>query len=151
MAPDSSSRNAARFAQLVLALALVTPGAGAQTHLNVPHSAEEVRQFVDPPSNAPCTTCGIVVSVSTEAAPASRARARVDLARNPTLTGGPGGQLATVPLGPKGAGASQEIVTKITVRYDSGAYGRFEQHGEAQVKKGDRVRVTDDRVEPYPR
>jgi hypothetical protein len=151
MAPDSASRNAARFAPLIIALSLVTPGAGAQTQLNVPHSAEEVRQFVDPPSNAPCTTCGIVVSVSTQAAPAARARARVDLARNPTLTGGPGGPLATVPIAGKSAGSTPETITSITVRYDNGAYGRFEQNGEAQVKKGDRVRVTDDRVEPYPR
>jgi len=37
------------------------------------------------------------------------------------------------------------------VRYDNGAYAAIEQEVEPQVRKGDRVRVNEGRVEPYAR
>jgi hypothetical protein len=151
MAPRSPSRTAALHLAFGLAAAACASGATAQTNLKLPQSGAEVRQFIDAPEDKPCTTCGVVVSVAAESAPAGGGKTRLNLAQNPTLTGGPGGQLATVPLGRKGAEATAETITVITVRYDNGAYTRVEQRGAAAVQKGDRVRITDGRVEPHPR
>ena len=137
---------------LGLAAAASSPAVNAQTNLKIPHNSDEIREFVAEPAGQPCTTCGIVVSVRTETAPAGGGKTSLNLASNPTLTGGPGGQLATVPIGPKREGAAgPEMITVITVRYDSGSYARVEQHDETPLKKGDRVRVTDGRVELHQR
>lgn len=44
-----------------------------------------------------------------------------------------------------------EIYAQITVRFDDGRYGRFEQDNAAGLRVGDRVIVVNEKVEPAPR
>jgi hypothetical protein len=140
-----------RALALGLALTACAAAAQAQSSLEIPHGSAQVLDLVREPADETCTTCGVVVSVRSQPAAAVRGKTGIGLARNPSLAGGPGGELATVPIGPQPVPTLSEAVTVITVRYDNGAYTQVEQRGEMQLRKGERVRVTAGRVEPEPR
>ncbi|MCC7548862.1 MAG: hypothetical protein IT532_13935 [Burkholderiales bacterium] len=44
-----------------------------------------------------------------------------------------------------------EIHYEVTVRFDDGRYGLFEQNQLASLRVGDRVQVVNDKVEPAPK
>lgn len=154
MTPLPNLHSALRFAAALLALA-GTVDASADTPLKLPESYKDVEKVMQRPDEGPCTTCGVVVSVRSGTPGAATGPARPNVAKNPTVLGGPGGPLVAVPILGAG-GASKEYrkpqaptsVYIVTVRYDNGAYAAIEQEAEPQVRKGDRVRVNQGRVEP---
>lgn len=154
MTPIPHLRSALRCAAALMALA-GSVGAMADTPLKLPESYKDVQNVLQKPDDGPCTTCGIVVSVRSGTPASTSGPARPNLAKNPTVLGGPGGPLVAVPIAGAG-GESREYrklqtpaaVYIVTVRYDNGYYNAIEQQDEPQVRKGDRVRVTDGRVEP---
>jgi len=155
--PFPKLRLAVHCAAALLALA-GTVGASADPSLKLPESYKDVVKVMQPPDDGPCTTCGTVVSVRSGSPGGGSGPARPNLAKNPTVLGGPGGPLVAVPI--LGAGGESKDYRKpqapasvyiVTVRYDNGAYAAIEQEVEPQVRKGDRVRVNEGRVEPYMR
>jgi hypothetical protein len=150
--PDRTTRQL-QLAAALLAAAASLP-AGAQTGLKIPQNAGEMEQVLKQPAGPECARCGVVVSTMTEPSGIPRAPQRPNLAKNPGLIGGPGGQLGTAPLVGLG-GEAKEYRTQdvpipiyvIIVRYDDGRHDRIEQETDPQVRKGDRVRVTDQGVE----
>jgi len=123
--------------------------AAAQSPLKIPQSPEEYRALTKDRDGKPCTTCGVVASLRTRSASSSGSAGGSNLGANPAMDGGPGGDLATVPIG-KGAGKPPKpaVIHVISVKYDNGSYGLVEQSDEPRLKMGQRVRVTDGRVEP---
>jgi hypothetical protein len=146
LAPNKAFRLA--LALMISACAL---GATAQSSLKIPQNAAELKELMQEPDGKPCTTCGVIVSMRTQSKPPSKEKGAPNMGMNPALDPGPGGELATVPIGKTGAAnpPKPDIIYVVTVRYDSGAYGFIEQSVEPKLKKGERVRVTDGRVEPY--
>jgi hypothetical protein len=149
--PDRTRRRLRLAAALATAISLP---AGAETGLKIPQNAGEMEQVLKEPAGPECARCGVVVSTMTEPSGIPRAPQRPNLAKNPSLTGGPGGQLGTVPLVGLGGQAKQYRapdepipIYVIIVRYDDGRLDRIEQETDPQVRKGDRVRVTDQGVE----
>ena len=150
-------RFALHFAAALLAMAGAV-GASADTSLKLPESYKDMEKGMQTPDDGPCTNCGIVVSVRSGTPGSGTGPARPNVAKNPTVLGGPGGPLVAVPILGAGGEAKEyrrpqapTSVYIVTVRYDNGAYGAIEQEVEPQVRKGDRVRVNEGRVEPYMR
>jgi hypothetical protein len=136
---------------LALTISTCSPGATAQSNLKIPQNAAELQELLKEPEGKPCTTCGIVASVRTKSKPSSKEKNAPSPATNPGFDTGPGGDMATMPIGKQGAAKppKPDITYLVTVRYENGSYGFIEQSDEPTLKKGDRVRVTDGRVEPY--
>lgn len=139
-------------ATLRLALVLFMCGgslnAVAQSNLKIPQGTAEYKELMKDRDGKPCTTCGAVVSLRTRSASSGGSGAST-LGASPALDTGPGGDLATVPIGkavPKPGKTG--IIHVISVKYDNGSYGLVEQSEEPRLKMGQRVRVTDGRVEP---
>jgi hypothetical protein len=137
-----------------LLLAAASLPAPAQTGLKIPQDAGEMQKLLKEPDGPDCARCGVVVSTMTEPSAGPRAPQRPNLARNPGLIGGPGGQLGTVPIVGAGGAATQYrtpdgpmTVWVVVVQLDDGRLDRIEQETDPQVRKGDRVRVTDRGVE----
>lgn len=150
--PDPTRPSLHLAAALLFAAASLP--APAQTGLKIPQDAGQMQKLLKEPAGADCARCGVVVSTMTEASAGPRTPQRPNLARNPSLMGGPGGQLGTVPIVGAG-GAAKEYrapdgpitVWVVVVQLDDGRLDRIEQETDPQVRKGDRVRVTDRGVE----
>jgi hypothetical protein len=150
--PDPTRPSLHLAAALLFAAASLP--APAQTGLKIPQDAGAMQKLIEEPTDADCTRCGVVVSAMTGLSAAPRNPQRPNLARNPTLMGGPGGQLGTVPIVGAGGAAKQYrepdgpiSVWVVVVQLDDGRLERIEQETDPRVRKGDRVRVTDRGVE----
>lgn len=136
----------ASFAVLALLAALGAAQAKAQSNLILPSSPDDYRKLAKPAqAPGPCTTCGVVSNVRSQ---------QVDIGKNvPQATPG-GAVLQGTPIIGTGTAvqdarkSSIETTWKVTVRYDNGQYAAFDQDDEPTVRKGDKVRVIDGRVEP---
>lgn len=135
------------MACLLLALALPVLAA-AQSQLILPQNHEDLRKLLQKDDAGPCEKCGVVTNVRSEARPpASRSSAHPS-------DGGIGGPLVTSPIIGSGSVVSDArnahkatTYYKMTVRLDDGTYAFFEEDDEPVVKKGDRVRIVDGRLE----
>ena len=70
----------------------------------------------------------------------------------PATLGGPAIQgapiIGTGTTVPDGRKSPMQTSWRITVRYDNGHYATFDQGDEPSVRKGDKVRVAQGRVQP---
>lgn len=132
-------------AVLALLIAVGVAPALAQSSLVLPSSADDYRKLAKPVvPPGPCTTCGVVTDVRSE---------QIEIGRKaPTAT--PGGPvLQPAPLVVTGTAvqgppkSSKQTIWKVTVRYDNGSYAAFDQDDEPTVRKGDKVRVAEGKVE----
>ncbi len=131
-----------------LLLALTLPAlALAQGKLILPQGHDDMRKLMQQDNSGPCEKCGVVTDVHGEARPpGSRTPA------HPT-DGGIGGNLVTTPIIGSGSVVSDArnahkstTYYKMTVRFDDGTYGFFEDDDEPDVHKGDRVKIVDGQI-----
>ena len=133
-------------AALALWATLFSPPSLAQPNLILPTSPEDYSKLAKPAlPPGPCTTCGVVTNVRSEQSEVSRKPLPATLG-GPTIQGAPIiGTGTTVQDGRK---SPKQTSWKVTVRYDNGQYATFDQSDEPSVRKGDKVRVAEGRVQP---
>ena len=150
MMPNSLSPRVALRLAILLFICSGTPGATAQSPLKLPQSAAEYKELTKDRDGKPCTTCGVVATLRTRSASSGGGNSAPNLGPDPAFEGGPGGDLATVTIGKGGVAKPPKpaIIHVISVKYDNGSYGLVEQSEAPRLKVGQRVRVTDGRVEP---
>jgi hypothetical protein len=131
-------------ALLWLALALQEP-AVAQSELILPQNLDDISRLSKPADAGPCDKCGVVTDISSK-------QRELRQRRNAPVPGSP--VMATTPIIGSGdvVKEGREPVTRstsyvVTVRYDDGAYAFFEQDEKPTVRRGDRVQVSEGRVE----
>lgn len=135
-----------------LLLALALPAfALAQSKLILPHSQEDLRKLMQKDDAGPCEKCGIVTDVRTET------RQPGSPTTGLPAESGIGGNVATSPILGSGsvvkdAKNAQKPTTyyKMTVRFDDGTYAFFEQDDAPAMRKGDKVKLIEGRVERGP-
>ncbi len=129
-----------------LLIVLLAPAVQAQSNLILPKNPDDIRALTKPAAESgPCTTCGVVTNVRSE---------QVDIGKKaPQATPG-GAVLQGAPVIGTGTAvqdarkSSKQTRWKVTVRYDNGQYAAFDQDDEPAVRKGDKIRVPEGRVEP---
>jgi hypothetical protein len=133
-------------AALALLAALCTPPSLAQSNVILPSSPEDYSKLAKPAlPPGPCTTCGVVTNVRSDQIEVSK-KAPPPTPGGPVLQGAPIiGTGTTVQDGRK---SLKQTSWKVTVRYDNGQYATFDQSDEPSVRKGDKVRVAEGRVQP---
>ena len=131
---------------LALLAALCTPPLLAQSNVILPSSPEDYSKLAKPAlPPGPCTTCGVVTNVRSHQIEVSK-KSPPATPGGPVLQGAPViGTGTTVQDGRK---TPMRTSWKVTVRYDNGQYATFDQSDEPSVRKGDKVRVAEGRVQP---
>jgi hypothetical protein len=132
-------------ALLVLLVAVGAAPALGQSGLVLPSSADDYRKLAKPVvPPGPCTTCGVVTDVRSE---------QIEVGKMaPTATPG-GAVLQPSPIVGTGSTvqdarkSTKQTIWKVTVRYDNGSYAAFDQDDEPTIRKGDKVRVAEGKVE----
>ncbi|MCB1940444.1 MAG: hypothetical protein KDI53_00055 [Candidatus Accumulibacter sp.] len=137
-----------------LGLLLATPQATlAQGQLQLPRGDADYRQLQQEElRSGPCERCGVVYAIRTlSRAGSGRRDPAAAVGRD---VGAAGSHLVTAPI--IGSGSTVKDARKanapvrsyeITVRYEDGSFASIAQSDEPLVRKGDRVRVVDGRVE----
>jgi hypothetical protein len=127
-------------------LALALPASAlAQSELILPQNLDDIRQLSKQAEAGPCDKCGVVTHISSK-------QRELRQRQNTPAPGSP--VMATTPI----IGSNDVVkegrtpVTRstsyvVTVRYDDGAFAFFEQDDKPTVRRGDRVRVSEGRVE----
>lgn len=145
------------FPKLTIAIAIggsIALPAAAETPLILPRNPAELRQMgVDPAVK--CAQCGVVTSIRKGAEEMDAPDSGQDL--TPAyLSDGPVDNIGAVPLiGRNADEARQQMAPSssadylITIRYDNGQYAVFEQPEKPGIRKGDRVRAQDGKVELF--
>jgi hypothetical protein len=122
--------------------------AGAQTALNIPMNAAEMRKYMGDYDNA-CPVCGTVTNV--RAVQANDTGSETDIAPGPEDIGGETVYIRPLfSTGGDSAKSHESAATgkwRITVLYDNGSYAVFDQLQKPAVMKGDPVQVVAGRVE----
>ena len=135
--------------------ALVAAAAQAQTSLKLPQSSRDYVELLKNSESDECPGCGVVTQVRGMGA-------EVPGAPRPPAAGLPS---TGTPLGGEGAPSTPVFAREtreyseslrqpkpayymVTVRFFDGSLGQYQQFDEPTVQRGDRVRVTQDRVEP---
>jgi hypothetical protein len=139
---------------IAIGVAIALPVA-AETPLILPKNPTELRQMTSEPASSQCPQCGVVTSVRTAAEEMESPDSGQNLA--PAYTSdGPGDNVGTVPLlGRNAKEARQQMAPSssaaylITIRYDNGNYAVFEQLEKPGIRKGDRVKVQEGKVELF--
>lgn len=129
-----------------LALALALPASTlAQSELILPQNLDDISQLSKQAEAGPCDKCGVVTNISSK-------QRELRQRQNTPPPGSP--VMATTPIIGSGdvVKEAREPVASSTsyvviVRYDNGAYAFFEQDDKPTVRRGDRVRVSEGRVE----
>ena len=122
----------------------------AQSKLILPQNQDDIRRLTERADAGPCVNkCGVVTDV--------RSASRQPGPSRPVATPPPSGigsNVATTPIigsgsAVKDARKASKPTTfyKMTVRFDDGTYGFFEQDDQPAVRKDDKVEIIDGRVE----
>ncbi|MDP2827116.1 MAG: hypothetical protein Q8O37_00765 [Sulfuricellaceae bacterium] len=149
----------AMFPKFTVAIAIgcsIALPAAAETPLILPKNSTELRQMVSEPAGSTCTQCGVVTSVRTGKETADPTSDANDDLAPAYMSDGPGNNVGTVPLvGRNAKEARQQMAPSssaaylITVRHDNGTYAVFEQQEKPDIRKGDRVKVKEGKVELF--
>lgn len=132
------------LAAIVLAV-VVAPWSLAQTSLKLPSGDDDFRELIEEPRGGPCERCGVVTAIRQQAHEGPRQRPPAP-AIAPSLVSAPIIGTGSVVEDARQVHAPL-LSYVVTVRYEDGTYAFIEQHDEPTVRKGDRVRVVDGRVE----
>ena len=125
-------------------LAMLAPGALAQSHLKLPTDQNDIRKLMQVPAEEGCTLCGIVTNIRSE---------QREVVKGPATSLPGNGALTGTPLIGRGDAVKEARVKpvatsyKVTVRYDNGQYAAFDQDEPPTVRRGDKVRVLEGRVQ----
>lgn len=132
------------LAAIVLAV-VVAPWSLAQTSLKLPSSDEDFRELIEEPRGGPCERCGVVTAIRQQTREGARQRPPAP-AIAPSLVTAP--IVGTGTVVEDARQANEPLLSYVvTVRYEDGTYAFIEQHDEPTVRRGDRVRVVEGRVE----
>ena len=143
---------------LAALLALGAAQAAAQAPLKLPRTQGEIRALMRETNDPICLRCGVVASTSTLTGAPGTGPQPSDTASMP-LPGASGldSGVGTVPFGSERAKAERDRMRQapparyeVVVRYDDGTVGRLELAHDPGLKRGDRVKVEEGRVERYP-
>ena len=133
-------------AALALLAALCTAPSLAQPNVILPSSPEDFSKLAKPTlPPGPCTTCGVITNVRSDQIEVSK-KAPPATPGGPVLQGVP--IIGTGTAVQDGRKSPKQTNWKVTVRYDNGQYATFDQSDEPSVRKGDKVRVAEGRVQP---
>lgn len=120
--------------------------------LKLPSGEEVYRELQEDQRSGPCERCGVVFRIRSERRQGQGRRDPADAARRDV--GSIDSHMVTAPMIGTGStvkdsrkAAAPVLIYVITVRYEGGSFAFFEQHDEPAVRKGDRVRVVEGRVE----
>ena len=131
---------------LALLAALCTAPSLAQPNVILPSSPEDFSKLAKPTlPPGPCTTCGVITNVRSDQIEVSK-KAPPATPGGPVLQGVP--IIGTGTAVQDGRKSPKQTNWKVTVRYDNGQYATFDQSDEPSVRKGDKVRVAEGRVQP---
>lgn len=141
---------------LLFCVTAATIHAEQPSSLTLPQSADDMRKYMAP-TDARCPGCGVVTNVRQVAPRAAAGQGNLGGADVRTGDAGPGDDIKPVTIAGTGdqskqarrqAAKSAPRPWQVTVRYDDGSYGAFEQDDPPRVSKGQRVQVVSGRVEP---
>jgi hypothetical protein len=142
---------------LAALLALGAAQAAAQAPLKLPRTQGEIRALMRETNDPICLRCGVVASTNTLAGAASSGPQPGDSSLPLPGSSGLDPGVGTVPFGSDRAKADRDRMRQappqryeVVVRYDDGTLGRLELAQDPRLKRGDRVKVEDGRIERYP-
>lgn len=146
----------ATFSQFTAVIAIgaaIALPAAAETPLILPKNPAELRQMTTEPTGSQCPQCGVVTSIRKGAEEMEAPDPGQNLAPS-YMNDGPGDNVGAVPLlGKTAKEARQQMAPSssadylVTIRYDNGNYAVFEQQEKPDLRKGDRIKVQDGKVE----
>jgi len=123
----------------------VNPASLAQTHLKLPSGDDDYRELLEEQRSGPCETCGVVTAIRTRTHEGARRRNPAP-ALAPSLVSTP--IIGTGNVVEEARNVNAPVTTYVvTVRHEDGSFAFIEQYDEPAVRKGDRVRVFEGRVE----
>lgn len=142
---------------LAALLALAAAQAAAQAPLKLPRTQGEIRALMRETNDPICLRCGVVASTTTLTGAAGSGPQPGDSALPLPGSSGLDPGVGTVPFGSDRAKADRDRLRQappqryeVVVRYDDGTLGRLELAQDPRLKRGDRVKVEDGRIERYP-
>ncbi|HCZ16728.1 MAG TPA: hypothetical protein DHV85_19520 [Candidatus Accumulibacter sp.] len=134
---------------LVLALPRVSL---AQSTLQLPSGDADYRELQQEERSGPCERCGVVFAIRTLTGEGQGRRDPAAAARRDL--GAPDAHMVTAPIVGTGSAVKDDRKARapvhryeLTIRYEDGGFAFIEQSDQPAVRKGDRVRVVDGRVE----
>jgi hypothetical protein len=142
---------------LAALLALGAAQGAAQAPLKLPRTQGEIRALMRETNDPICLRCGVVASTTTLAGAAGSGPQPGEASLPQPGSSGLDPGVGTVPFGSDRAKADRDRMRQappqryeVVVRYDDGTLGRLELAHDPGLKRGDRVKVEDGRVERYP-
>jgi hypothetical protein len=137
------------------ALAALAAAAQAQTTLKLPQTSRDYVELLKGSESDECPGCGVVTSVRAVGGETPVAPGTPPAGLPSTGTGIGGEGAPSSPLFARETREYQASVRQprpahyvVTVRFFDGGFGEYTQIEKPEVQRGDRVRVTQDRVEP---
>ena len=137
-----------RFFPLAMLCLSISSAVAAQTALNIPMNAAEMRNYMSDFDNS-CPGCGIVTNVR----PVQANDTNAEAGGEPGPEDIEGDRVYIIPIFSTGGDSSKSHGNnatgkwRVTVLYDNGSYAAFDQLLKPEVMKGDAVRVVSGRVE----
>ena len=142
---------------VLLAVGFIQWAFAAEQKLDIPQSPAEMKQFMDA-GNSRCSGCAVVTSVRSIKPEGSSGQNAAQEANRPMRGDSPVEETRPVTIAGTGPQTNKELrqsqfkppapAWRIAVRYDDGTYATFDQAEKPALRKGDRVRVVNGRVEP---
>lgn len=124
----------------------------AQSTLQLPSGDADYRELQQEERSGPCERCGVVFAIRTLTGEGQGRRDPAAAARRDL--GAPDAPMVTAPIVGTGSAVRDDRKARapqhryeLTIRYEDGGFAFIEQSDQPAVRKGDRVRVVDGRVE----